>query len=89
MTPRASTHPGENIDIAITGRGVVSSIGEGADAFFDALLERRSGIVEDLGDLSARAGAPCSDFDPTAGAARDVRRTHGRQGRRAGRSSCP
>ena len=65
MTPRASTHPGENIDIAITGRGVVSSIGEGADAFFDALLERRSGIVEDLGDLSARAGAPCSDFDPT------------------------
>ena len=65
MTPRASTHPGENIDIAITGRGVVSSIGEGADAFFDALLERRSGVVDDLGDLSARAGAPCSDFDPT------------------------
>ena len=65
MTPRASTHPGENVDIAITGRGVVSSIGEGADAFFDALIERRSGIVEDLGELSARAGAPCSDFDPT------------------------
>jgi 3-oxoacyl-[acyl-carrier-protein] synthase II len=65
VTPRASTHPGENIDIAITGRGVVSSIGEGADAFFDALLERRSGVVDDLGDLSARAGAPCSDFDPT------------------------
>ena len=38
MTPRASSHPGEQIDIAITGRGVVSSIGEGADAFFDALI---------------------------------------------------
>ena len=34
------------IEIAITGRGVVSSIGEGADAFVDALLERRSGVVD-------------------------------------------
>jgi 3-oxoacyl-[acyl-carrier-protein] synthase II len=47
-----------HIEIAITGRGVVSSIGEGADAFVDALLERRSGIVDGL--------APCSDFDPDA-----------------------
>ena len=66
MTPRASTHPGENVDIAITGRGVVSSIAEGADAFFDALIERRSGVVDDLGEVSGCAGAPCSDFDPTA-----------------------
>jgi 3-oxoacyl-[acyl-carrier-protein] synthase II len=65
VTPRASTHPGENVDIAITGRGVVTSIAEGADAFFDALVERRSGIVDDLGEVSGRAGAPCSDFDPT------------------------
>lgn len=57
MTPRASTHPGESVDIAITGRGVVSSIAEGADAFFDALLDRRSGVVD--------GGAPCSEFDPT------------------------
>jgi 3-oxoacyl-[acyl-carrier-protein] synthase II len=57
VTPRASTHPGENVDIAIVGRGVVSSIAEGADAFFDALLDRRSGVVD--------GGAPCSDFDPT------------------------
>ena len=64
MTPRASTHPGENVDIAIVGRGVVSSIGEGADAFFDALIARRSGVVEGL-DCSDLAGAPCSDFDPT------------------------
>ena len=64
VTPRASTHPGENVDIAIVGRGVVSSIAEGADAFFDALLDRRSGIVGDL-DCSDLAGAPCSDFDPT------------------------
>jgi 3-oxoacyl-[acyl-carrier-protein] synthase II len=47
-----------HIEIAITGRGVVSSIGEGADTFFDALLERRSGVVDGL--------APCSDFDPEA-----------------------
>jgi len=45
-----------HIEIAITGRGVVSSIGEGADAFVDALLERRSGIVDGM--------APCSEFDP-------------------------
>jgi 3-oxoacyl-[acyl-carrier-protein] synthase II len=47
-----------HIEIAITGRGVVSSVGEGADAFFDALLERRSGVVDGL--------APCSEFDPEA-----------------------
>ncbi|HEV2784877.1 MAG TPA: beta-ketoacyl-[acyl-carrier-protein] synthase family protein [Solirubrobacteraceae bacterium] len=54
MSRDASPH----IEIAITGRGVVSSIGEGADAFVDALLERRSGIVDGL--------APCSEFDPEA-----------------------
>jgi 3-oxoacyl-[acyl-carrier-protein] synthase II len=66
VTPRASTHPGDNVDIAITGRGVVSSIAEGPDAFFDALLDRKSGVVD--------GGAPCSEFDPesamTAKAAR-------------------
>ena len=51
-----SWHPSPEVEIAITGRGVVSSIGEGADAFFDALLERRSGIVDGM--------APCSEFDP-------------------------
>ncbi len=51
-----SWHPSPEVEIAITGRGVVSSIGEGADAFVDALLERRSGIVDGF--------APCSDFDP-------------------------
>jgi 3-oxoacyl-[acyl-carrier-protein] synthase II len=50
-----STHASPQIEIAITGRGVVSSIGEGADAFVDALLERRSGIVDGV--------APCADFD--------------------------
>ncbi len=68
MTPRASTHPGENIEIAITGRGVVSSIAEGPDAFFDALLDRQSGIVD--------GGAPCSEFDPeTAMTAKAARRS--------------
>ena len=50
-----SWHPSPEVEIAITGRGVVSSIGEGADAFVDALLERRSGIVDGM--------APCADFD--------------------------
>ncbi len=52
MSDWSSTH----FEIAITGRGVVSSIGEGADAFVDALLERRSGIVDGM--------APCTEFDP-------------------------
>ena len=51
-----SSHASPHIDIAITGRGVVSSIGEGPDAFVDALLERRSGIDDGL--------APCAEFDP-------------------------
>ena len=53
-----STYASSQIEIAITGRGVVSSIGEGADAFVDALLERRSGVVDGL--------APCAEFDPEA-----------------------
>jgi 3-oxoacyl-[acyl-carrier-protein] synthase II len=44
--------------VVVTGRGVVSSIGEGADAFVDALLERRSGIVDGAGRAEA--------FDPEA-----------------------
>jgi 3-oxoacyl-[acyl-carrier-protein] synthase II len=43
-------------DVVITGRGVVSSIGEGPDAFFDALLKKRSGIADGVG--------ACVDFDP-------------------------
>jgi len=44
------------VSVAVTGRGVVTSLGEGADAFFDALLAGRSGIVDGLSD--------CRDFDP-------------------------
>jgi 3-oxoacyl-[acyl-carrier-protein] synthase II len=66
VTPRASTHPGETVDIAIVGRGVVSSIAEGADAFFDALIGRQSGIVDlDIEGIEVERGAPCTDFDPT------------------------
>jgi 3-oxoacyl-[acyl-carrier-protein] synthase II len=43
-------------DVVVTGRGVVSSIGEGPDDFYRGLLERRSGIVDGVG--------PCADFDP-------------------------
>jgi 3-oxoacyl-[acyl-carrier-protein] synthase II len=46
------------VSVAVTGRGVVTSLGEGADAFFDALIESRSGILDGLSD--------CRDFDPEA-----------------------
>jgi 3-oxoacyl-[acyl-carrier-protein] synthase II len=42
--------------VVITGRGVVSSVGEGADAFFEALLSKRSGIADGID--------ACVDFDP-------------------------
>jgi len=59
VSRRPSTRSGhEPVEIAITGRGVVSSIAEGADAFVDALYERRSGVVDGV--------APCSEFDPQA-----------------------
>jgi 3-oxoacyl-[acyl-carrier-protein] synthase II len=61
-----SWHPSPEVEIAITGRGVVSSIGEGADAFVDALLERRSGIVDGM--------APCADFDPESAMSAKVAR---------------
>ena len=54
--------------VVITGRGVVTSIGEGADAFLDALYERRSGIADGLG--------PCAEFDPeVAMTAKEARRS--------------
>jgi 3-oxoacyl-[acyl-carrier-protein] synthase II len=55
-------------EVVITGRGAVTSIGEGADAFLDALYERRSGIADGLG--------PCADFDPEAAmTAKEARRS--------------
>jgi 3-oxoacyl-[acyl-carrier-protein] synthase II len=45
-------------DVVITGRGVVSSLGEGADVFLDALMERRSGLRDGLGRVEA--------FDPAS-----------------------
>ena len=54
-------------EVVVTGRGVVSSIGEGADAFFDALLAKRSGIEDGVG--------ACTAFDPeSAMSAKDARR---------------
>jgi 3-oxoacyl-[acyl-carrier-protein] synthase II len=45
-------------DVVITGRGVVSSLGESPEALFDALLAGRSGLSDGAG--------PCADFDPEA-----------------------
>ena len=53
--------------VVITGRGVVSSIGESPDAFFEALLGKRSGIADGIG--------ACVDFDPeVAMSAKEARR---------------
>jgi 3-oxoacyl-[acyl-carrier-protein] synthase II len=55
-------------EIVVTGRGIVSSIGESADAFFEALLAKRSGIADGVG--------ACAEFDPeSAMSAKDVRRS--------------
>jgi len=43
-------------DVVVTGRGVVSSVGEGADGFFEGLLAKRSGIADGVG--------ACLAFDP-------------------------
>ena len=54
--------------VVITGRGVVSSIGEGVDPFFEALLAKRSGIADGIG--------ACTEFDPEAAMTpKDVRRS--------------
>jgi 3-oxoacyl-[acyl-carrier-protein] synthase II len=53
--------------VVVTGRGVVSSLGEGADAFFEALLAKRSGIADGVG--------ACTEFDPeSAMSAKEARR---------------
>ena len=55
-------------EIVVTGRGVVSSIGESADALFEALLGKKSGIADGVG--------ACTDFDPeVAMTPKDVRRS--------------
>ena len=55
-------------EIVVTGRGVVSSIGEGAEPFFDALLAKKSGIADAIG--------ACTEFDPEAAMTpKDVRRS--------------
>ena len=55
-------------EIVVTGRGVVSSIGEGAEQFFEALLAKKSGIADGVG--------ACTEFDPEAAmSAKEVRRT--------------
>jgi 3-oxoacyl-[acyl-carrier-protein] synthase II len=56
-------------NVVITGRGVVSPVASGADAFFDALLAMRGGISED-------GIAPCAEFDPeTVMTPKEARRT--------------
>jgi 3-oxoacyl-[acyl-carrier-protein] synthase II len=61
-------------DVVVTGRGVVSPVGNEVDAFFDALTEGRSGVVPS-GDV-ATSEAPASGFDPeTWMTPREIRKT--------------
>jgi 3-oxoacyl-[acyl-carrier-protein] synthase II len=54
-------------DVVVTGRGVVTSLGETPDAFFDALLRGASGIADGAG--------ACTEFDPEpALSAKEARR---------------
>jgi 3-oxoacyl-[acyl-carrier-protein] synthase II len=56
-------------DIVVTGRGVVSPIATGVEAFFDALLGMQGGISDE-------GVAPCDEFDPeTAMTPKEARRT--------------
>lgn len=55
--------------VVITGLGVVSSTGMGKDAFWEALVEGRSGVKHITGfeceDLPSRVAGQITDFDPT------------------------
>jgi 3-oxoacyl-[acyl-carrier-protein] synthase II len=46
----------QRTEVVVTGRGVVSSLGETPEDLFDALIARRSGIADGVG--------ACVDFDP-------------------------
>lgn len=60
--------------VAITGIGLVTALGEGADATFDALVAGRTGIRRlstfDPADLRTQLGAELDGFDPRAWADR-------------------
>ena len=53
--------------VVITGAGVVSSLGMGADLFWSAIKEGRNGISEvtriDVSNLSTKVGAEIKEFD--------------------------
>jgi 3-oxoacyl-[acyl-carrier-protein] synthase II len=55
--------------IVVTGRGIVSPVATGVEAFFDALLGMEGGISDD-------GVAPCAEFDPeTVMTPKEARRT--------------
>ncbi len=56
--------------VVVTGVGVVSALGVGAEAFWDALVDGRSGVRRisrfDASGFLAQAAAEVPDFDPAA-----------------------
>jgi len=55
--------------VAVTGIGVVCSLGSGKDAFWSSLCEGRGGVSlitqMDTSDLTCRIGSEVADFDPS------------------------
>ncbi len=64
------TGPAGRRRVAVTGLGVVSPIGTGKDAFWNALMEGRSGVRRiasfDPGAFTCQIAAEVTDFDPAA-----------------------
>ena len=54
--------------VVITGVGVVSSIGNGIDSFWDSLKAGKSGITEvtrfEAGDIASQVASEVTDFNP-------------------------
>ena len=86
LTLSLANEPRLGVSVAVTGRGVVTSLGEGADAFFDSLAAGASGIVD---GLSRALGLRPRALHGSARRAahrplRAVRDRRGRPGRRRG-----
>jgi 3-oxoacyl-[acyl-carrier-protein] synthase II len=68
--------------VAITGLGVISSVGIGWKAFWEALLAGKSGISKiqyvDTADYPTKCGGEVHDFDPLQFMPADVARRFGR-----------
>ena len=60
---------GDRRRVVVTGMGAVTPLGMGVDAYWDGLMEGRSGVgpvtLFDASEFPVRIGAECRDFVPT------------------------